>query len=67
MEQIIYVVTEYFPNTNDEPIVTLFDNKKNAKSCFEYYKSVGRIVSMDKCPLYKTFEVLYKANNRITP
>ena len=58
MKQIVYTVTQYFPNTNEKPIVTVFDNKDNAESCFEYYKSHGRIVCMDECPVCKIFKVL---------
>lgn len=58
MNQIVYTVTQYFPNTNEEPIVTVFDNEDNAKSCFECYKGLGRIVCMDKCGVYKTFKIL---------
>jgi len=58
MKQIVYTVTQYFPNTNEEPIVTVFDNKDNAESCFKYYKSLGRMVCMDECLVCKTFKIL---------
>ena len=57
MKQIIYIVTQYFPFTNEEPIVTVFDNEDNAESCFEYYKSLGKTMCMDKSLICKTFKV----------
>lgn len=53
---IVYVITEYFPNTPIEPIITIYDNAENANKCFETFKEQGKIVCIDECPIYKTFK-----------
>ena len=51
----VYVVT-YWSDATTEPIVTVFNNKKNADMAYDYYiKSYNCCV--DKCLVYEDFIV----------
>lgn len=53
----IYIVT-YFDKSEREPVVTAFDNRDAAERCYEAFKDKHDIVSIDRAPVYKSFEVL---------
>lgn len=49
----------------DEPVVTVFNNKEAAKKCYEQFKKEGKYsVSLDRCPIYKTFKVKEDADDK---
>ena len=50
----IYVVTEFFPNTNEIPITHLFENENAAKQYIEYLKETGHslVCSLVECPVF---------------
>lgn len=51
----VYVVT-YWSDVTTEPIVTVFNNKKNADMAYDYFiKSYNCCI--DKCPVYEDFIV----------
>ena len=52
----IYAVTYW--NDNEEPVLTLFDNRDAAKSCWEYFGERHDHCIIDKIPkVYSTFTI----------
>lgn len=49
----IWVVSCY--NIEQDPVVTVFDNKDNAMKCYSYFFGNYDRVSIDECPIYNTF------------
>lgn len=52
----IYIVT-YYDKDAREPVVTAFDNRDAAERCYEAFKVNYDVVSIDRAPVYKSFEV----------
>ena len=53
----VYIVT-YYDKGAREPVVTAFDNRDAAERCYEDFKDKHGVVSIDRAPVYKSFEVL---------
>ena len=49
----IWVVSYY--NIEQDPVVTVFDNKDNAMKCYSYFLGNYDRVNIDECPIYSTF------------
>lgn len=52
----VYIVT-YYDKGVREPVVTAFDNKDAAELCYETFCKEHDIISLDRAPVYKSFEV----------
>lgn len=48
----IYVVTYW---DDDEPVVTLFDNREAANKCYQYLKNYHTGCCVDECEVYSLF------------
>ena len=53
--QQLFVVAYW--NTGEEPTITIFDNRKAAKACFNYFKDIYINCCLDETYLYSTFSV----------
>lgn len=48
----VFVVTEYFPNTDIEPVVSVFNNEESANKYVEWLKQEKRVYCVDECSVY---------------
>lgn len=49
----VWVVTYWSNNTEEEPIVTVFDNDDAAQNCYKYFNRKEEHCCIDECPVYK--------------
>ena len=48
----VFVVTQYFPNTDTEPVVSVFNNEEAANKYAEWLKANQYIYCVDECSVY---------------
>ena len=48
----VFVVTQYFPDTDIEPVVSVFSNEESANKYVEWLKANQYIYCLDECPVY---------------
>jgi len=51
-------VVSYCDGNDNEPTVTVFDNKEAAEKCYDAFKEGHNRVAIDEAPVYKQFNLL---------
>ena len=48
----VFVVTQYFPNTDIEPVVSVFNNEESANKYAEWLEQEKKVYCIDECNVY---------------
>ena len=53
----VFVVTQYFPNTDIEPVVSVFSNEESANKYAEWLEQEKRVYCIDECNVYSKVKI----------